>query len=408
MYYINTLVLHDAAEAALTQVRGHACNPYADCDHVPYGQIFHYAPAEFDELRRSRPPCGRPGAGPRAGADRRAPAARRAGQPLAGHPQLPRRRAGGANRYPELFDEIHQTLKTGLMIGLATADTDFAYTSDLCALAAQLPSAQAARVHDLLPPARLRELTAFRLASEYEWDPGRRPWPAIDVGELLAAVQQTCGWLAAEALAFTGKSPRDAGYKPCDKTHPDRWDADGPLGGWESLPLDYFAEARTRARPERRPGPDQRRGRGRPCGDHARRMRPHGDVARTDRRGGTQLAAPRRPRRRVDAGCGCVRGAHHLARPVRRTAARRPRDRTQRARTVNIGFGERRPCGERSAIAACQLVTTTRERKWTCLSRRSPVFGEGVIDVGGKCFTGDCYFLGIFGHSGLLPVLSWL
>ena len=218
----------DAAEAALERVRSRERNPYADCDHVPHGQIFHYAPAEFDELRTSRPHVvGQVQArGLTPDGEHLPPVVQDNPWPGIRNSLLICQRYlsrsitryrgdehGGANRYPELYEYVHQTLKTGLTVGLATAGADFAYTSDLRALAAQLPDDRAARLHDLLPPARLRELTATRFASDYEWDPGRRPWPSIDVGDLLAAVQQTCGWLAAEALEFTGKSPLRRGLR---------------------------------------------------------------------------------------------------------------------------------------------------------------------------------------------------
>ena len=256
----------DAAEDALDRICDDEHNPYADCDRVPYAQIFHYAPAEFDELRRSRPHvAGQVQAHGLLPNGTRLPAVAQ-DNPWPGikNSLLICQRYlswalfsyrgdehGGANRYEELYEHIHQAVKMGLGAGLAAGGADFEYDKNLLAMAGQLRDDRAAQLFELLPPASLQELSTFRTAIEYEFYPTRLPWPSIDVGDLLAAVQQACGRMAAEALAFTGKSPRDVGYEPCDKAHPDEWDANGSLGGWESLPLDYFADAQMRARARR-------------------------------------------------------------------------------------------------------------------------------------------------------------
>lgn len=259
----------DAAEAALERLRGQAHNPYGDRDDMPYPQIFHYARAEFDELRRSRPHvAGQVQAhGLLPNGARLPPVVQDNPWPGIRNSLLICQRYlgmsitrysgdeyGRANRYPELYDEIHRTLKTGLTVGLAADGVDYRYDNNLLVLARQLPDRQADWFLELLPANCLRELSAFRNASDYEWDPGRRPWPSTEVGSLLAAVQQACGRFAAEALDAVGKTPCDVGYEPCDKAHPGEWDANGPLGGWESLPLDYFADARMRARARRAEG----------------------------------------------------------------------------------------------------------------------------------------------------------
>ena len=77
---------------------------------------------------------------------------------------------------------------------------------------------------------QLDELSVFRVKSFYG-DDNTLPWPRDSAEMLLAAVQSLSGRLAAHALNAMGKTPRDVGCS--------NWMGDGPLAGWESLPLDY-------------------------------------------------------------------------------------------------------------------------------------------------------------------------
>lgn len=241
------------------QAKPHAKTAYGEA--APHVQIVHFTRAEFDRCRTSRPHIAgqvqRYGLTPHGG--RLPPVAQDDPWPgiealLKICQALVRRMLlnfagnedGRADRDDYNFEVGHSALKAALAAALAAAGGDVRYDDNLLDLARQLPDAQRVRLFGLLPPAWLRELAAFRAALSHA-DDGDLPWPSIDADSLIAAVQRACGQLAGAALAATGRTPREIGYEPCAEEA-----LDGALGGWESLPLDYFSLAALKNRARRR------------------------------------------------------------------------------------------------------------------------------------------------------------
>ncbi len=95
-----------------------------------------------------------------------------------------------------------------------------------------MPETHQAWLEGMLLDSQLDELSVFWVKSFYG-DDNMLPWPMDSVEMLFAAVQSLSDCLAAHALNAMGKTPRDVGYS--------NWMGDGPLAGWESLPLGYFS-----------------------------------------------------------------------------------------------------------------------------------------------------------------------
>ena len=105
-----------------------------------------------------------------------------------------------------------------------------ASTHDLAALAGGMPAEYQSWLTGLPEIHIQEELTQFRLLADYSGD--MLPWPSVPVARIVADAQYVCGNLAGILLARLGKTTSDVGYA-------NRL-GDGPLGGWESVPLDYF------------------------------------------------------------------------------------------------------------------------------------------------------------------------
>lgn len=232
----------DAVEEALAQLRSRA--PHARA------QLFHFTPAEFDELRTSLPHIagqvqahGLTAAGehlppmdqdnPWPGVQGLLHAARRkleaalivfGTQPVSG----------------EIALSAHATLERCLKAAQGAEQVDFrkhVHRDDqhnLCALAELLSAESYANLTAIMPVDYLRQLDAYQNTALYNHDQ-RVQWPTTDNETLLAAAQRASLYLADHALATLGKTPHDIGYE-----HRIGNDA---LGGFGIVALDHYAHA---------------------------------------------------------------------------------------------------------------------------------------------------------------------
>ena len=122
--------------------------------------------------------------------------------------------------------------ETGIKVVLGAARVDFDHVHDPKKLVGDMPETHQEWLEGMLLDSQLDELSVFRVKSFYG-DDNTLPWPRDAVEMLLAAVQNLSDRLAAHALNAMGKTPRDVGYS--------NWMGNGPLAGWESLPLGYFS-----------------------------------------------------------------------------------------------------------------------------------------------------------------------
>ena len=153
------------------------------------------------------------------------------------------RALGNLEQYPdEAVFHAHSALETVLKAALGAAKVDFEFTHNLQDLVRQAreeaPATLLASMEGFPSAAQLNEWTKFRLQVPYSGE--TVPWPADSAEEIVGTVQRLSGILAGHALESLGKSPHDVGYA--------EWLGNGPLAGWESLPLDYFSQAEVEER----------------------------------------------------------------------------------------------------------------------------------------------------------------
>ena len=248
----------DAAEEALAQSAA-LCAELYDGD-APYTQLFHFTRAEFDKCRTSLPHIAgqvqRHGLKPD-------------GEPLPPMPQdnhwegvrtllqTCRRNLadaleawGGENPVRALVS-AHGAIELAIKAALGASGIDITDAGLkrerlrhhlLVALGNRLPAAQEARLHALLPPAQLVELTQFRITSPYGGDHPTMPPTADHL--ILDGVQKANLMLATYALSTLDKSAPDVGYA--------EWVGDDALAGFGSVSLDYYAQPEIEARAELR------------------------------------------------------------------------------------------------------------------------------------------------------------
>ncbi|MCE2468092.1 MAG: nucleotidyltransferase domain-containing protein [Caldilineaceae bacterium] len=237
----------DAAADALAQLRSQEPHLRA--------QLFHFTPAEFDELRTSLPHVagqvqahGLTAAGehlpsmdqdnPWPGVQELLHAARRkleaalilfGTQPLTG----------------EIVLSVHATLERCLKAALGAEGVDFRdhlprnRQHNLCTLAELLAAETPVDPTGVIPVEYLHELDAYQDTAPYKHDQ-QVEWPTTDNEILPPAVQRASLGLADHALATLGKTPRDVGYE-----HRIGSDA---LGGFGTVTLDHYAHAKVGAR----------------------------------------------------------------------------------------------------------------------------------------------------------------
>ena len=231
----------DVAEEAVAELRATAP------DDLPYAQLFHFTTAEFVELRTSLPHvAGQVQAHGLTPAGEHLPSVDQ-DNPWPGiQPRLQgcRRHLASALKdlgTEDLTDAVYNaqmSLELALKAACGAAHRNFRNVPGdhiLNGLVDLLPAPQAAMVTALLPPGLLGQLTRFRQTASYEGDP-TIPWPSVEPRTVVALVQEASGRLAGWILDTLGRTPRQVGYA--------EWLSDGPLAGWESLPLDYYAYAR--------------------------------------------------------------------------------------------------------------------------------------------------------------------
>ncbi len=237
----------DAAADALAQLRSQELHLRA--------QLFHFTPAEFDELRTSLPHVagqvqahGLTAAGehlpsmdqdnPWPGVQELLHAARRkleaalilfGTQPLTG----------------EIVLSVHATLERCLKAALGAEGVDFRdhlprnRQHNLCTLAELLAAETPVDPTGVIPVEYLHELDAYQDTAPYKHDQ-QVEWPTTDNEILLAAAQRASLGLVDHALATLGKTPRDVGYE-----HRIGSDA---LGGFGTIALDHYAHTKVGAR----------------------------------------------------------------------------------------------------------------------------------------------------------------
>lgn len=237
----------DAAADALAQLRSQELHLRA--------QLFHFTPAEFDELRTSLPHVagqvqahGLTAAGehlpsmdqdnPWPGVQELLHAARRkleaalilfGTQPLTG----------------EIVLSVHATLERCLKAALGAEGVDFRdhlprnRQHNLCTLTELLAAVTPVDPTGVIPVEYLHELDAYQDTAPYKHDQ-QVEWPTTDNEILLAAAQRASLGLVDHALATLGKTPRDVGYE-----HRIGSDA---LGGFGTVALDHYAHAKVGAR----------------------------------------------------------------------------------------------------------------------------------------------------------------
>ncbi len=239
----------DEAEEALAQL--YAAAP----DDLPYAQLFHFTTAEFVELRTSLPHVAgqvqRYGLTPTGehlplmDQDNPWPGVQQRLQGCRRHLASALKDLGSEDLVGAVYN-AQMSLEIALKAACGAAHRNFRNVpSDhiLNGLVDLLPATQAAMVTELLPPGLLGQLTKFRHNSSYEGDL-TIPWPSVEPQTVVALVQEASGRLAGWILDTMGKTPRQVGYA--------EWLSDGPLAGWESLPLDYYSQMEIEARAAQR------------------------------------------------------------------------------------------------------------------------------------------------------------
>ena len=132
----------------------------------------------------------------------------------------------------------HAALENGIKAALSAVGVDFPNTHKLVELTSRMPDTHRPWLEGMMSDVQLAELSSYREQVQYSGED--IPWPTYSAEAILRNVQQVCGNLAGHVLSEMGKSPRDVGYA--------KWMGDGPLAGWELLPLDYFSQAEAEER----------------------------------------------------------------------------------------------------------------------------------------------------------------
>ena len=246
----------DAAEEAIAQSAALCAELYDG--YAPYTQLFHFTRAEFDKCRTSLPHIAgqvqRHGLKPD-------------GEPLRPMPQdnhwegvrillqacrhnlADALHSWGRDEPDRALFWAHGAIELAIKAALGASGIDITDAGLkrerlrhhlLVALGNRLPTAQEARLHALLPPAQLVELTQFRITSPYGGD--HPTMPTTDARQLVGDVQKASLMLATYALSTLDKSAHDVGY--ADRV------GDDALAGFGSVPLDYYAQPEIEARAE--------------------------------------------------------------------------------------------------------------------------------------------------------------
>ena len=233
----------EATEKALAHLQNQVPHPRA--------QLFHFAPAEFAELRVSQPHiAGQVQAHGLTAAGEHLP-------PMDQHNPWPgvqgllhaaRRKLETAlivfDTQPssgEIALSLHGTLERCLKAAQGTEGVDFrkhVHRNDqhnVCALAELLSAEVYANLTTIMPVDYLQQLEAYQSTALYDHD-SRVQWPTTDNETLLAAAQRASLYLADHALSTLGKTPRDIGYE--QRMVPDA------LGGFGTVALDHYAHGK--------------------------------------------------------------------------------------------------------------------------------------------------------------------
>lgn len=239
----------DTAEETLAQIRGQAAQPYADW---PSAQIFHFTRVEFDRCRTSLPhvagqiqrhglrPNGEPL--PYMKQDDTWEGVKDLLQPGQRHLKYALVLFGSEEAQEDALMGAHNALERCVKAALGADGIDFldvikdnAGRHTLTTLAGLLRAELHENLLDAAPAAHLRQLDAYYRTSSYSQD-SQVAWPTLSMETLVAAAQGACLAMAGHALALTGRTPREVGYR--------EYVGDDALGGFGTLPLDHYARHR--------------------------------------------------------------------------------------------------------------------------------------------------------------------
>ena len=236
----------DAAEETLAQIRGQAVPPYAD---LPSAQIFHFTRIEFDRCRTSLPHVAgqvqRHGLTPTG--DHLPPMKQDDAWEGVKDLLQPGRRYlkyalvafGSKEAEGDAIMAAHNALERYVKAALGAANLDFftiiksnADRHKLTKLVDLLPVEPHDILVDAVPASHLWQLDDYYRTSRYSQD-SQIEWPVLSTATLIGSVRQGCLGMANYALALTGKTSREIGYR--------EYLGDDALGGLGSVPLDYYA-----------------------------------------------------------------------------------------------------------------------------------------------------------------------
>lgn len=218
---------------------------------APDIQLFTMSHADFEGLRTSLPhlagqvqrwgltPQGEPL--PVMPQDNPWPGTRKYLQSSREHLEMALRNLGSHKSRWALY-HAHGALETALKAVLGATRVDFKHLHDLNKLLANVPDSREEWLEGLFTDSQLKELTDFRPLAVYGGSDVDLPSMAAE--EIVGKVQYLSGRLAGRALDALRKTPRDVGHAK------EEWLGDGPMAGWESVPLDYFLDPAPQLRAE--------------------------------------------------------------------------------------------------------------------------------------------------------------
>ena len=227
----------DEAEALLAQVCAQE-QRYAD---QPSTQLFHFARAEFDELRTSLPhiagqvqrhglkPNGEPL--PHMAQTNPWPGVRNLLQSCGADLAEAIKALGSGTQTRSPLHYAHGALEKVVKALLSAEGIDFVHEHELKDNIKRLPGSIKASLEQEITESQRDELTKFRVAGPYAGS--NPPWPETSAEQLIASVQRVCGSRGNHILAVMGKQPHEVGYE--------QWlNNNDALGGWATLPLDRY------------------------------------------------------------------------------------------------------------------------------------------------------------------------